>query len=118
MRVKFKDWECNVNKLSYLNGRIALQLTEVETLESIAMATVNIPEAPQYLPIELEHVYDTKGKELIYIKAWSDNEGIEHALHDAGIIELIGDVECPVSAYCAARVAVLTDKFLEDQCTN
>ncbi len=71
--VKFKKWNCIVEKEKYRNDRIALSLLDSETGENIAMATINMPE------VQLEH-------DEVLIKNNSENEGILSALIEAGII--------------------------------
>lgn len=71
--VKFKRWNCNVEFAKYNNGRTAIQLTEVETGEPIAVATVNVPDWPTY-------------ENHVIIKDWSENEGMYDVLHEAGIV--------------------------------
>ena len=51
--IKFKDWDCKIEKLKYPNGRIALELVaaktdkkkEIYAGEPIETATTNFPEA-------------------------------------------------------------------------
>lgn len=69
--------ELEVKKMEYANGRIALQLFEVGDFEPYMVATVNLPE----LPLE-------EGE--VFIKDYSENEGIFEALLRAGIIEFAG----------------------------
>jgi hypothetical protein len=90
--IKFQEWNCDVVKRNYSNGRTALQLVESETGEPIATATVNIPE------ISLE-------PNEIIIKDYSENEGIFEALVKAGIVISTGKmvengfVKCPICIY-------------------
>lgn len=78
--VLFKDWKCRVIKKSYNNGRVALQLVDSITGESVAIATVNLPD-----------VYVQRG--TVLIKNWSENEGVLKALQEAGVIgESMGEV--------------------------
>ena len=71
--IKFKEWDCVLDYSTYMNGRTAIQLNDLEDGMPIATATVNIPEA------KLE------SNEVI-IKNYSENEGMSKALMDAGII--------------------------------
>ncbi len=74
MIVKFKKWECIANFAKYReNDRIAITLTDVNDGSPVAIATVNIGEAP------------LKDDEVI-IKGWSENTGMQDALIKAGII--------------------------------
>lgn len=65
----------SVNVLTYENGRIAIQLLTEQAgwVEPLAMATVNFPEFP-CPPDE------------VWVKSWSENEGMESWLIDQGII--------------------------------
>lgn len=73
MKVKFQEWNCIVEKAFYFNNRVALELIHEETGDSIAIATVNIPDYK--LP-----------KGCVLIKDWSENEGMHAALVEAGVV--------------------------------
>lgn len=73
-KVKFKNWDCILNVGSYGDGKIALYLTEEGTGESVATCTVNLVDAPL-------------GKNEVYIKEWSENEGMTDALINAEVIK-------------------------------
>ena len=75
--VTFHNWTCNVERTKYYDGNIALQLIDAEDGAPVAMATVNLPDAP----LEPNHVY---------IKNWSENEGVLAALVEAGIVRDTG----------------------------
>lgn len=73
--VKFKKWTCVVQKTMYRsNDRICIELTNVETGEPVAIATVNIPN------------YDLIAGHVL-IKDYSENEGIAEILVHAKVIE-------------------------------
>lgn len=82
--VQFKNWTCNVGVARYSNGRLALQLTSaVEDLEDdlylgtpIATATINLPN-------------DEQADNEVFIKDYSENEGMYDALFDAGYVSEI-----------------------------
>ena len=73
--VRFKEWVCEMQFGKYPNGRTAIELVDYKTYESIATATVNVPD------IEL------KENEII-IKNYSENEGMFKSLFDARIVKL------------------------------
>jgi len=73
MEIEFLGCKCIITKEKYCNGRTALGLTEVDTGEPFATATVNLPE------INL-------AQNEIAIKNYSENEGILQVLIDAGVI--------------------------------
>jgi len=76
-RVKFKRWHCDVVKTGYQhNGQIALLLLDSRTGKRVAVATV-------CLDVEIPSNY-------CLIKNWSENEGIQEVLVEAGIIKLTG----------------------------
>ncbi len=72
-KVKFKEWDCVLEYGTYNNQRVTIQLNNAEDGMPIATATVNLPD----LPLPPDHVF---------IKSWSENEGIREALQVAGII--------------------------------
>jgi hypothetical protein len=77
--VRFKDYVCKIVFAQYSNGRTAIELVDAEGWhEPIARASVNLPDAP------LED-------DEIFIKDWSENEGMVGALVRAGVVsESIG----------------------------
>lgn len=76
MRVQFRGWDCYaVPGKMYFNSRIAIPLQDPETGEPIATASVNI--ADDDVPMEPNEVF---------IKDYSENEGMVDALIAAGII--------------------------------
>lgn len=88
--IRFKHWDCLLRRDKYLVGdRICLQLVDANNGELIATATVNLPETP------LED-----GE--VFIKDYSENEGMLDALVEAGVVEdtgrrvLSGFVSIPV----------------------
>ena len=72
-KIKFQDWECNIITKRYNNGRLAIELVEAESGEPVTVATVNLPDA------SLE-----EGE--VFIKNWSENEGIMDTLIKANVI--------------------------------
>lgn len=75
MKVKFKQWDCIAKGEKYLNSyRKAIQLIDQEDGSLVATATLNLSDA------------DIKEDE-VFIKNYSENEGMEDALIKAGIIE-------------------------------
>ena len=75
MKVKFKEWDCNVVLAKYGNGRIAIQLLEVDTHQPIATATLNVPSSA--CPIEEDEVI---------VKDYAENQGMLNCLVDAGVV--------------------------------
>ncbi len=73
MKVTFNQWDCILQKKTYSNNRIALQLIDAEDGSPIATATVNFPD---------EQLNDDE----VLIKDYSENEGMYKALVDAKII--------------------------------
>lgn len=72
-KVKFKSYNCVLEKLTYRNDRIALELFDEKNGEPVLVATVNIPNEF----IETDE---------IIIKNYSENEGILETLIRASII--------------------------------
>lgn len=95
IKVKFREWDCVVEKHRYANGRTAIRLIdEHDETSSIAMATVNLPDEPM-------------AADEVAIKDYSENEGMLAALTEAGVVEpshrvcVSGYVTVPV---CRVRV--------------
>ena len=74
MRVKFKEWNCDVEFAMYAKGNPAIRLSDANTGEPVAVASVN-----------LDGIAEVKKGEIA-IKDYSENEGIWKALFLAGIV--------------------------------
>jgi hypothetical protein len=72
--VTFLDTPCEIQLGEYPNGRLAISLIISETGKPMARATVNLPN--EYLP-----------SDHVFIKEYSENEGMTQALLAANIIE-------------------------------
>lgn len=77
-QVKFKEWLCTVEKTAYGNGRTALVLRDALDGEQVAVATVNLPGVPV-------------GPGEVFIKDYSENEGMLAALERAGVVQPTGE---------------------------
>jgi len=71
-KVKFKDWDCYVQKTKYFDGNTALILLDQEDHVPVATATIN------------HHSLD---KDEVAIKNYSENTGMLKALENAGIVQ-------------------------------
>ena len=74
--VRFLNQDCMLNFDRYRNGRLALSLIfrdEDGFMEVMTTASVNLPHAPL-----------NEGE--MFIKDWSENEGLLQALIDAGVV--------------------------------
>jgi hypothetical protein len=80
----------------YENGVIAIQILGPEGPE--AKATVNMPMEP------------TDPKTGVWIKDWSENEGMAEALVKAGVVVLTGETQR--NGHVIARLGVLTPAAL------
>jgi hypothetical protein len=77
--MRFREWQCDVQVARYPNGRTGLLLVDPKTGESVAVATVNLPDE------DLE-----PGQ--VFIKDYSENSGMLEALEKAGIVKATGEV--------------------------
>lgn len=76
--VRFLDTDCYLKVESYAaNDRPCLRLFDCENYEPMATATVNIME-------------ETPAPNCVFIKTWSENEGILEALEKAGVVKRTG----------------------------
>lgn len=104
-RVRFKTWDCVVQKRQYDNGRPALQLIDAEDGSPVATATVNLPDLPA-------------GPNTVFVKDYSENAGMLEALVAAGVVKPTGQtvrsgfVEVPICELQPPfREAALVDKL-------
>jgi len=72
-QVQFKSWHCNVTYAKYGNGRLAIVLVDSTTHQTIAKATLNLPD-------------EELASDEVAIKDYAENETMLEALMDAGII--------------------------------
>ena len=77
------------------NGRTAISLHDISDDSLVAVSTVNLPE----FFLEDRHVF---------IKDWSENEGILSALEEAGLIKVTG-VTVPIGHVYAYKCRLLVD---------
>tara|TARA_R100001082_G_C4314764_1_gene138455 strand:+ start:165 stop:593 length:429 start_codon:yes stop_codon:yes gene_type:complete len=88
-QVLFKSWLCRVVPDKYRNNKsLALTLKEIDTGEPIATATINMVDDDaqglinQYF--DYEHI-------PVYIKDYSENQGMLVALQEAGVVSDVVD---------------------------
>ena len=84
----------------YSNGEIAIRVLNERDRQPEAMATVALEGAPA--------AATRKG---VWLKGWTENEGIPAALEKAGICKLTG--ETFPTGFCEAEFAELTPEALE-----
>jgi hypothetical protein len=87
----------------YPNGRPALGLIDPEDGEPYFTVTVNLPD--QEIP-----------EGHVFVKAWSENEGLLQALIKAGVLEVIDWTPCGYTE--AAECKLLIDPILLTVTTN
>jgi hypothetical protein len=73
--VWFLNEKCIVQFMKYPQGRTAILLRVKETGEPMAKATINIP-------------YEKQEEGEVFIKDYSENEGMVKALYESGIIDI------------------------------
>lgn len=86
----------------YGDGELAVVVYHPNTGERQSVATVCLAGEVELLPAAPDH---------IWLKGWSENEGIPEALERSGLVKLTG-VRCPVGPFgCEAILAELTEPF-------
>lgn len=75
--IRFKRWDCRLKWGRYGNDRVALELVDAKSGEPILVATTNIPT-------------ESLGPNEVFIKDYSENEGILEVLVKAGIVKYAG----------------------------
>ena len=80
--VIFKDYQCKVRPVLYSDGNPGLVLEDAIDGSTIATASVNLPDKSKPLSIT--------GSLLLWIKNWSENEGILEVLLNTKVIEHTG----------------------------
>jgi hypothetical protein len=77
MKVRFREWDCELQFRTYSNGRTALLLANAKGGDDIAVATVNVPGVPL-------------AANQVLVKDYSENHGMLAALEAAGIVRATG----------------------------
>lgn len=88
LQVKFREWDCIVQKARFMRGGLALMLIDAHDRSPVARATINV-EGVQLADDE------------VIVKDYSENEGMFEALTSAGIVEDTGKrVRLPYGIVC------------------
>ena len=96
-QVLFKSWLCRVVPDKYTNTKsLALTLKEVDTGEPIATASINMIDDDA---MELSNKHQIVGVHpyniTVYIKDYSENQGMLVALQEAGVVSDVVDYSRP-----------------------
>ena len=107
-QVLFKSWLCRVVPTKYTNnGSLALTLKEVDTGEPIATASINMIDDDAQALIDKHFGYE---QIPVYIKDYSENQGMLVALQEAGVVSDV--VEYFHSGYIRVPLVILTNQKL------
>ena len=117
-QVLFKTWLCRVIPGFYKDGNIALSLVDVDDGSPVATATVNLPDEKELLKhyrVWNEDMRDMqpKVKVPLFIKDWSENQGMLDALMSANIISK--PFEYAISGYERVPLVVITHEELQSE---
>tara|TARA_R110000803_G_scaffold3216_1_gene10892 strand:+ start:2973 stop:3329 length:357 start_codon:yes stop_codon:yes gene_type:complete len=89
MKLKYQNVNCKIDLKKYASGNTAIVLIEdIPCGQVIAKATVNLHEHPRRTQswADIEGLEDERG-ELVWIKGWSEGEGMLEVLAEAGVVE-------------------------------
>ena len=105
-QVLFKSWLCRVVPDKYRNNiSLALTLKEIDTGEPIATATINmVDDGAQGL---INQYYDYEHIP-VYIKDYSENQGMLVALQEAGVVSDV--VDYYYSGYVRVPLVIVTNQ--------
>lgn len=87
MKVKFRHWDCVVEFAKYRNGRTAICLVDERDDESVATASVNIEACSDDQWESFADELNVDPNRLVFIKDYSENEGMLDALVSQGVVE-------------------------------
>ncbi len=104
--IKFKNWKCNIEYGQYGTGATALSLIDHVDGEPVATASVNLmkEDIDPRIRVDVQSSAELP-KDHVYIKTWSENEGMVEALIEAGIVVSQHKV-VPVGPYGSQAVEV------------
>ena len=83
--VQFKDWRCRLYIAHYSDGNTALSMYDTEDGSAIACVSINLVDDDGNVEPEL-----LEDRALIYLKDYSENEGMLDLLIEEGIVERTG----------------------------
>ena len=107
-QVLFKSWLCRVVPDKYTNTHsLALTLKEVDTGEPIATASINMIDDDAQALIDKHFGYE---QIPVYIKDYSENQGMLVALQEAGVVSDV--FEYFHSGYIRVPLVVITNQEL------
>ena len=117
-QVLFKTWLCRVIPGFYKDGNVALSLVDVDDGSPVATATVNLPDEKELLDsyrVWNEDMRDMQPKVKIplFIKDWSENQGMLEALYDANIIS--EPFEYAMTGYERVPLVIIHNKAVESE---
>jgi len=102
MKVKFKEWNCKAVGMYYAGGNKAIRLIDEDDHEPIVTATVNLVDFNEVMP-----------ENVVFIKDYSENEGIVEALAKADIIHPFS-VGKTKSGYVEINAYILTEEAMKE----
>lgn len=111
-KVTFKKWDCVVEYAHYKDLAPAILLKDAEDGSPIATATVFLAEEhydkSSWDELKEHGIYPSNQlpQRKCYIKTWSENEGMDEALREAGVI---GPQEKAIDINGFGSLAVLTE---------
>ena len=97
--VEFYDTKCVIAVREYDNKRIAIELLDMNDKSPFAVASVNLPDF-------------VIGKDMVFIKDYSENEGMLRTLVEADIVQDTG--ETAPSGYVDVPLCVLNEKIFKE----
>ena len=107
-QVLFKSWLCRVVPDKYTNTHsLALTLKEIDTGEPIATATINMIDDDAQALINQYYDYEHIP---VYIKDYSENQGMLVALQEAGVVSNV--VDYYYSGYVRVPLVIVTNQEL------
>jgi len=109
-QVLFKSWLCRVVPDKYRNtNSLALTLKEVDTGEPIATASINMVDDDAQALIDKHFGYE---QIPVFIKDYSENQGMLVALQEAGVVSDV--VDYYDSGYVRVPLVIVTNQQIID----
>lgn len=100
-KVKYKEWNCLLQRGHYGNGRVALCLIDADDGEPVATCTVNLPDEPL-----------DDGE--VFIKDYAENLGMTQFLVKEGVVQLTGrTVRLPYESIPVCKLLIGVENGVE-----
>uniref|UniRef100_A0A6M3IWQ2 Uncharacterized protein n=2 Tax=viral metagenome TaxID=1070528 RepID=A0A6M3IWQ2_9ZZZZ len=110
MTIRFRQWNCEIRRMYYGNNRTAIRLVDANDGSPTATASVNITGHSKSEWKTLAEFCGCTPDQLVFIKDYSENEGMLDALVSQGIVKDTGHRHH--TGHVEVPLCILDEKYL------